>query len=145
MAFWVIDREALGYIYQCPVETPTTNVLDSRVDNMRRRLKVLSKGLLEAQDKHFEPVSTGDYLYGFRVNFLHRTVKDYLQTPEAQLILKSWSGVRLNPDLEICSALGALAKMTPSADFVQSGDIREFTLLFFHHAQMAEFLSFEQI
>jgi hypothetical protein len=78
---------------------------------MRRRLKVLSKGLLEASDIAHDP------LFGFWVIFLHRTVKDYLKTPDAQSMLQSWSDYSLNVDWEICSALGTLIKIAPREIF----------------------------
>ncbi|TVY35313.1 hypothetical protein LSUB1_G005650 [Lachnellula subtilissima] len=39
MAYWVIDQENPKYVFQCQSETPAKEVLDSRIDNMRRRLK----------------------------------------------------------------------------------------------------------
>lgn len=87
MAYWVIDKEAPGYVFQCLTETPATAILESQLNNMRRRLTVLSKGLLEARDNLSDHDVVELYLYGFHVNFLHRTVKDYLQTPEAQAML----------------------------------------------------------
>ncbi|KAH0543515.1 hypothetical protein FGG08_002183 [Glutinoglossum americanum] len=115
MAYWVIDQENPKYMFQCPVGTPAEEILNSRLENMRRRLKVLSKGLLEVE--HTSPKSVDDLLFGFTVGFLHRTVKDYLQTPDAQLMLQSWSDDTFNVDWEVCSALGALAKMAPRESF----------------------------
>lgn len=62
--------------------------LDSRIENIKRRLKVLSKGLLETEDSHGDSVA--DRLFAFKVLFLHRTVKDYHQSPDAQSILPFW-------------------------------------------------------
>jgi hypothetical protein len=111
MAYWVIDQENPKYFFQCPAKTPSVEILNSRLENMRRRLKVLSKGLLEASDKVHGPLS------GFEVLFLHRTVKDYLQTPDAQSMLQSWSEYSFNVDWEICSALGTLLKIAPRETF----------------------------
>ena len=129
MAYWVIDQGTPKHIFQCPVETPTTEILDSRLDNMRRRLKVLSKGLLDAE--HMAPKSVEGYLSGFRVTFLHRTVKDYFKTPDAQSMLQSWSDLTFNADWEVCKALGTLAKMTPPANFAPCGLMSSSMLLFF--------------
>lgn len=132
MAYWVIDQETPKYIFQCPVETPATEILSSRLDNMRRRLKVLSKGLLEAE--HTFPESVGNYLLGFPVNFLHRTVRDYLQTPDAQSMLQSRSDATFNADWEVCSAVGSLAKMTPPAIIIFSEAVSALLHIFFFHA-----------
>jgi hypothetical protein len=96
---------------------------------MRRRLKVLGKGLLEAE--HTAPELVEDYMTGFGVTFLHRTVDDYLKTPDAQLMLQSWSDDTFNADWEICKALGALAKMTPPANFTPFSPIFKFMVLCF--------------
>lgn len=48
MAYWVIDQEDPG-IFFSSIPKPTSEILASRMENMRRRLKVLSKGLLEAK------------------------------------------------------------------------------------------------
>jgi hypothetical protein len=117
MAYWVIDQENPNYFFQCPAKTPSVEILNSRLENMRRRLKVLSKGLLEASDMEHDPVEYDPVkhnpLSGFEVVFLHRTVKDYLQTPDAQSMLQSWSDYSFNVDWEICSAIGTLLKMAP--------------------------------
>ncbi|KAH8766936.1 hypothetical protein F5882DRAFT_510344 [Hyaloscypha sp. PMI_1271] len=110
MMYWAIDQGTPKHVFQCPVETPATEILDSRLDNMRRRLKVLSKGLLNAE--HTAPKSVEDYMTGFEVTFLHRTS-----------MLQSWSDDTFNADWEICKALGALAKMTPPANFASGGPI----------------------
>jgi len=124
MAYWVIDQEDTNYMFQLPVETPPESVLLSRLENMERRLKALSKGLLETRGKvdaiditDFEPWMYDDLLFAFKVDFLHRTVKDYLQTPDARLLLQTWTNENFNPDLEICAAYGALAKMAPPTSF----------------------------
>jgi hypothetical protein len=120
MAYWVIDQENPRYFFQCPAKTPSVEILNSRLENMRRRLKVLSKGLLEASDED-------NPLFGFKVVFLHRTVKDYLQTPDAQSMLQSWSDHSFNVDWEICSAAGTLLKIAPRETFDLTHDAAEGT------------------
>jgi hypothetical protein len=92
MAYWVIDQENPKYFFQCLTKKLSVEIVNSRLENMRRRLKVLSKGLLEASDMEDNP------LFGFEVVFLHRMVKDYLQTPDAQSMLQSWSDYSFNVD-----------------------------------------------
>jgi hypothetical protein len=128
MMYWAIDQ-GTTHVFQCPVETPATEILDSRLDNMGRRLKVLSKGLLNAE--HTAPESVEDYMTGFEVTFLHRTVNDYLKTPDAQSMLQSWSDDTFNADWEICKALGALAKMTTPANFAPNSPTTSFMFFCF--------------
>jgi hypothetical protein len=145
MAYWVIDQEDTNYMRQLPVETPSVDILTSRVEKMERRLKSLTKGLLETQEtvqvaiganRDFNDQPIEDYLlFEFKVNFLHRTVKDYLQTRGAQLMLETWSDDNFNADLEICRAFGSLAKMA-SRTFFQKIDEMWYghVFAFFMHA-----------
>jgi len=132
MAYWVIDQEDPKYMFHCPVETLAEDVLNARLEKMRRRLKVLSKGVLEVGGGYESsmPTSAKSLLFGYRVGFLHRTVKDYLQTPDAQFMLESWSGDTFNVDWEICNALGALAKMATRELFGPKGPIWEYSVSF---------------
>ena len=133
MAYWVADQENPNYMIQLPVETPPERVLTSRLANMERRLKSLSKGLLETRKKvetyiadsdlDSSPSNYHDLLFGYEVDFLHRTVKDYLRTPDAQLMLQTGLDENFNADLEICTAYAALAKMSPQASFAANGPI----------------------
>jgi ABC-type Fe3+/spermidine/putrescine transport system ATPase subunit len=119
MAYWVIDQENPKYVFQCPLETPSDEILHARLRNMKRRLKVLSKGLLEVQPKKhwqdLDPGSVGSLIFQDYVIFSHRTVKDYLKTPDAECMLRSWSDSAFSAHWEICNALGALAKIAPAS------------------------------
>jgi hypothetical protein len=105
---------------------------------MKKRLKALCKGLLDTKmnvDPKL-PKSIHDLLFSFEVEFLHRTVKDYLQTAGAQSMLQEWSDEKFNADWEIFNVIGALAKMAPRASFHREGEIwHDFLLPFFEHAQ----------
>jgi hypothetical protein len=132
MAYWVIDQENPKTMFECPVEKPSTETLKFRLENMKRRLKVLSKGLIEPINTFTSnPPTVDEFLFNFPVRFLHRTVKDYLQTPDAQSMLRSWSNDDFNVDWEICTAISALAKMAPRASFSPSGKIWDQLTVFF--------------
>jgi NACHT domain len=121
MAYWVLDQENPDYFFECPAETPSLETLKARYDNMTRRLKVLSRGLLEVttpfSEVEDEDTSKDELLYDYKVGFLHRTVKDYLQTQEARLMLQTWSEDDYNVDWEVCNAFGSLLKMIPPNTF----------------------------
>jgi hypothetical protein len=125
MAYWVIDQEDPNYVFNCPTQVLATDVLESRLENMRRRLKVLSKGLLEAAGTNADLYAgSGESdlrMFGFSVLFLHRTVKDYLQTPDAQSMLQSWTDDNFDSDWESCNALGTLVKIAPRNYFTGYG------------------------
>lgn len=105
-------------MFECPVALPAAEVLQSRLENMRRRVKAVSKGLLEAEHRSYDP-GTHSLLYYPGVTFLHRTVRDYFQTPEAQLMLQCWLDDPLNCDLEICKSVVTLSKMVPREAFAR--------------------------
>jgi hypothetical protein len=81
IAYWVIDQEDANYMCQFPVETHPEIVLTSRLANMEKRLKSLSKGLLETREKVESYIADGDLnersiyddlLFELNVHFLHR-------------------------------------------------------------------------
>ena len=144
MAYWVIDQKGSNDILQLRTEIHPENVLISRLANMERRLKCLGKGLLETRKK-VESYSADlddpdevydELLFGFEVDFLHRTVKDYLQIPDAQLMLETWSDENFNPDLEICTAFSALAKMAPRTSFSPEGEIWNYHIFTFYNSAL---------
>ncbi|KAM7206061.1 hypothetical protein V8F20_002843 [Naviculisporaceae sp. PSN 640] len=51
------------------------------------------------------------------IDFLHRTVKDFLVTPETQTTLISWDQGQFKPDLAICHALLACLRTMPEVGF----------------------------
>jgi len=136
MAYWVIDQEDPKYVFQCPVGVPEAPLLASRMKIMSRRLKALSRGLLEWDMDTYKAysVEAAEHLFTIPVNFLHRTVKDYLLSPEAQSMLYSWTEYTFNADWEVCNALGTLAKMTPVADAYSYYDLKNFQEPMFFHA-----------
>ena len=128
MAYWVIDQED-PEIFFSSIQKTTSEILAARMESMRRRLKVLSKGLLEADSTASREVD--EQLFGSKVVFLHRTVKDYLQTPDAQTMLQCWADETFNVHWEICTALGTLAKMTPREYFTPGQPIWELLFSYF--------------
>jgi len=141
MAYWAIEQEDPKYVFRCPVEVPSEEIMKARIDNMKKRLKVLTKGLLDVDEprRTYEPIAE-IYLFEYTVTFAHRTVKDYLRLPEAQSMLASWSGDTFSPDWEICKALGTLAKMAPEGLFHAWGPIRRLHKIGFrcHAPRLAE-------
>ncbi|OAP65750.1 hypothetical protein AYL99_01722 [Fonsecaea erecta] len=135
MAYWVVDQDITNYAFQCSAKTPAKDVLFSRLRNMKRRLKMLSRGLLEVAE--IDSASVETLLYGNEVGFLHRTVKDYLQTEEARLMLQARSDDDFEADWEILNSLCALAKMTPPYGFYRgSGSYR---VLRFYRYSLTDF------
>jgi hypothetical protein len=78
---------------------------------MRKRLNACCKGLLNVRfydpckslDK--APPSSSSALFDWKVDFLHRTVRDFLMIPDWQDLLDKWAGSDFNADLIICKAI----------------------------------------
>jgi hypothetical protein len=131
MAYWVIDQDdqtKRQLLWR--TERPEIPLLHSRNERMCRRLKVLGKGLLEVGPP--PDYDDEDYtLWDQAVTFLHRTVKDYLQTPNARALLESWWQDQASIDWDIFRSLGILATMAPSSDFDGSSRVWHHSLDFF--------------
>lgn len=143
MAYWVLDQENPKYAIECSSVPPDLSVALARFDNMKRRLRVLCKGLLDIQEEPTEEDAystseggdveedVGLIFFKYPVHFLHRTVKDYLQTPEAQSMLQSWAGEGFNTDYEIANSITALVKWSPQLSFRDQHPIMEQLMMFF--------------
>jgi hypothetical protein len=68
-----------------------------------------TKDLLEVYSSDEDTGSVGD-IASFQVGFIHRTVGEFLGTPEVQDILRTQSGTDFDPDRSICRVLLAEAK-----------------------------------
>ena len=88
---WFLDREEEheGFATEMKIEVLGEDELKSRNAEMRQRLNGRCKGLLE--------VSIYDV-----VDFLHRTVKDFLLAEDMQRLLVAWAHDQFDVDLAIC-------------------------------------------
>ncbi|KAK2765469.1 hypothetical protein FQN54_008323 [Arachnomyces sp. PD_36] len=91
--YWFLDLDEedpkrLDEIEICPLHAAT---LESRTAEIKKRLNGRCKGLLEVTFASDE----------YQVGFLHRTVRDFLETDEMHEMLVDWSP-GFNPDLAIC-------------------------------------------
>ena len=86
----------------------TVDQLHGKLEKMQRRVEVRCKGFLEVFQN--ESPSIFDT---YRVDFLHRTVRDFLKTQEINTLLRKDEDTRCleNADLFVCSALIAQLKI----------------------------------
>lgn len=104
--YWLIGKR--GEDYQASsiemLKSLTPDKLKRRLEIGLRRLNACCKGILELQPVapvHL-PLATSahpssfshEVLFGLRVDFLHRTVYDFLLTDETQAILEKWRPLR---------------------------------------------------
>ena len=85
--------------------------MDTRISQMRRRINGRCKGLLEPSFDHL-----GGNFWGYQVEFLHRTVRDYLLTKDMQSMLNKYMstpGSSFNANKSLCRGYLALIKCMP--------------------------------
>ena len=92
---------------QCAIDYPIQTLSDAEIllrsDTMRRRLNSRYKGFLEVGSARIDVQSGDDHT----VQYLHRTVKDYVESQEAQRILELAMKTPFDPHLRIF--MGSLA------------------------------------
>ncbi|KAH8648589.1 hypothetical protein BX600DRAFT_555055 [Xylariales sp. PMI_506] len=144
ICYWYMDQEDDGndkpeYALKLEVKPLTVQKTTIRLKQMRRRLNACCKGLLEVQfydafnrDDSSLPSSV---LWNWKVDFLHRTVRDFLKTSEMQEKLQQWAAPEFNANLAICGALVAHAKTAPMEKdlFRDGGAVDQLVALFHVH------------
>lgn len=110
IAYWFLDEPDL------PTERrqPEFQDINSRVMVTKRRLIANCKGLLEphfqARDIRLDALPSG-ILFQEKVDFLHRTVRDFLELPTTDI--RQWLPPNFDPNEAICRALYSQIKTAP--------------------------------
>ena len=119
-----LDEEDLDAVIAAPISSLTTEDILTRQDDMERRLSARCKGLLEVDfcpDRDYEEYSNHHrtapegYLYRRlfsepKVQFLHRTVKDFLHTTDMQNLFAECLKAGFQPKIQFCKAFLAQLK-----------------------------------
>lgn len=149
MCYWFMDQEENAgeepeYALNLAVQPLTVQKTTIRLKQMRKRLNACCKGLLEVQfyestdDDHSSLASS--VLFNWKVDFLHRTVKDFLQTPEMEKLLRKWEAPSFNADTAICGAILAQIKTAPQEEeyFSEKGPITKMLGTFYCHVSSGQ-------
>ncbi|KAL7911635.1 hypothetical protein GGI35DRAFT_295222 [Trichoderma velutinum] len=134
------DFENQNFALQIPVkQMPMVEVL-RRQDQLRRRLNGRCKGLLEVCRNNNE----SPYM-GHRVDFLHRTVRDFLRTKEMSDFLAAKAGDHGGPNTLVFKSFVPLIKSTPwqEIDVSEGGLLSRMLGDAMHYAYKAELESGE--
>ena len=135
--YWFLDmdEEDANFLENLPVEAIDSNELQRRHQSMKKRLNGRHKGLLEVSkgppvDERFQP----------EVEFLHRTVRDFLLTTDMQDLLEQWLSPSFNVHLTICRTLLAAIKCLRirPGDMTQHGPLSISVTQFCFHARQEE-------
>jgi hypothetical protein len=131
MSYWYMDQEA-SFLENLKAGPVSNAIIDGRLAQMRKRLNACCKGLLEVH-----PVDSSggeeDFFY-VQVDFLHRTVRDFLRDPDMQNMLGKWVGTDFDANIAICQALIAQVKTAPR----NRDPLARVVRLFFSHANVLE-------
>jgi hypothetical protein len=82
---WLEDLEDPNFPFSLPVQGYSDEEVKKRCEYVRRQLDSLSKGLLEITTI----TSCSDLFFKYKIQFFHRTVRDYLQDDSRQNQIKS--------------------------------------------------------
>lgn len=96
------------FAFKLPIAPMTTEKEELRAELTRRRVTSYSKCLLEVEQK------SGPSLAVSHVRFLHRTVKDFLDSPGVWDQVLKGTDNRFNPNVCLCAARIARIKTFPS-------------------------------
>ncbi|KAE9367360.1 hypothetical protein N431DRAFT_415963 [Stipitochalara longipes BDJ] len=135
--YWFIDQEDDTLLERMEVATLSTEVIDERLKQMRKRLNACCKGLLEAP--RYASNSRAEYF--ITVDFLHRTVRDFLRIPDIQNMINKWVGIGFDANVAICEATLAQVKTTPREGYCfdpAHGRVSSLLKMFFYHIEALE-------
>jgi len=137
MTYWYMDQED-SFLKNLAVRPISNSVIDERLGQMCKRLNACCKGLLEVYS-----VNSGqgqDAFFYLKVDFLHRTVRDFLRDPDMQNMLGKWVGVDFDANIAICQALIAQVKTAPQEPvfFHLGGPMNRIVHLFFSHSHVLD-------
>jgi AAA ATPase domain len=150
LSYWFIEEETLDDVMSMRQQVLTRETAATRLQQMSERLKTNCKGFLTAsniEQSLSKKLEEHQWLFQFRVDFLHRTVADFLRTADMQQLLKKWSAESFDADLEICKACIATVNVTsPKPDHYREPSRILSTLhLFFSHIKLLQGPTAEEV
>jgi NACHT domain/N-terminal domain on NACHT_NTPase and P-loop NTPases len=112
MAFSFLDKEKKNSDYALDAEICafSESEIQSTYERMRKRLNAQCKDLLEVNEYDEEGERT---FLRYKVDFLHRTVKDFLEGQEMQDLLKGRASVTFDARVSLCKIFLAQIKALP--------------------------------
>jgi hypothetical protein len=144
MAYWFAGQEDPEYAFKLESKPIQPQVLAKRYSATKRRLNISCRGLLEIQDMRTtctyndeERSLRSSSIFSLKVDFLHRTVRDFLLLNETKKILQQWSPCTIDVNECICKALLAQVKITPM-DAEYLGPVSQLSKVFSRHCDLLE-------
>ncbi len=109
--------------------------IEGTYETIQTRLNARCRDLLEVNT---DP--NADLYFRYKVDFLHRTVRDFLKTPHMRRMLASWTDKDFDAKQSLCRALLAQIKSLPmKAQYLsKQGDLFELVYDFMHYSHEIE-------
>ncbi|KAI9785343.1 MAG: hypothetical protein M1839_000361 [Geoglossum umbratile] len=137
MTYWFLDldEEDPDFAITMDIEPLSLDEIHSRHEEMKKRLNGRCKGLIEVSS--YQKL---DYSTHYQVEFLHRTVRDFLMTKDMQVLLANWSKDSFDAHLTICRTILAEVKShkTKLSDLQNLGPLTDLLDDFMYYAREAE-------
>lgn len=112
------DEEDPQFALNYPIRSLSQDEICLRADTMRRRLNSRCKGFLEVGSAGTDLGNGDDYT----VQYLHRTVKDYIESEEAQSKLQCAMKTPFDPHFKLCAGnLVHIKVIDGTVDFLADG------------------------
>ncbi|KAE8441138.1 hypothetical protein EG329_005821 [Mollisiaceae sp. DMI_Dod_QoI] len=105
-SFLKLERSDPDYAIAAKAESPTRETLEVTKEKMKKYINARSRGLLEVNIDQNQSISMQ-----YKVDFLHRPVKDFLKTKEAQDMLQSQEAPGFEVHTSLCRATLAQIKL----------------------------------
>jgi len=151
IAYWFLDEieESPDMALSVPLQVRSVQDMLSTITEVAVRVNGRSKGLMEVkgidrdgtEDNYTPEMMVHEYsvISILRVDFLHRTVMDFLKIPETEALLQKWQQPKFEPDLVLCKMLLAEIKYIGLSDRPRGTRILESAVeAFFQSAQRCE-------
>ena len=111
--FSIADDETPESAIEASSDPRSTDEISLQINAMSRRLNSRCKGFLEtARRLGTSPAGSVGSSSGMTVQYLHRTVRDYIKSPEAQDFLRISVNHDFDPSLQLCVAYVMQRKKT---------------------------------
>jgi hypothetical protein len=108
-----LEEATPDFLEHCCVEPAPRTLVEARKRSMARRLASRCKGLIQVNKV---PSSVSGSFSDHHVDFLHRTVRDFLLLRDIQTVLEQYSSTSLNPYLFLCQSMVAQLKIASPGD-----------------------------
>jgi energy-coupling factor transporter ATP-binding protein EcfA2 len=127
------DEEGLDFALQLPNKPLSDKEIRNRIETMRRRMNSRCRGLIGIPKLVSGVEDTS--IRKLKVQYLHKTVKDYIEQPSVQKKLSGMIKTPFDPHIRLCSGALAICK-THESQADQSSDLERHRKLFqcMHHA-----------